>query len=81
MLTSRLHCYLPTRALGGNVDFTPHNKADSRFDGLIDIDDKAFDNIRYRLTDLLDKILGKIMSGASNPEEIYMLIGENLPSH
>ena len=73
MITSRLHCYLPTRALNGagNVTFTHPNKLDTRFDGLIDIDDDAFDAIRNGLTDLLDKILGKIMAGDANPDEIY----------
>ncbi len=71
VITSRLHCYLPTRALGGNVVFTHKNKADSRFDGLIDIDDDAFDTIRDGLTDLLDKILGKIMAGDASPDDVY----------
>ncbi len=71
VITSRLHCYLPTRALGGYARFIHKHKADTRFDGLIDIDDKAFDDIRDGLTDLLDKILGKIMAGGSRPEEIY----------
>ena len=71
VITSRLHCYLPTRALGGNVVFIHKNKADTRFDGLIDIDDDAFDTIRNGLTDLLDKILGKIMAGDSSADEIY----------
>ena len=71
VITSRLHCYLPTRALGGNVFFTHKNMNDSRFDGLIDIDDNAFATIRDGLTDLLDKILGKIMAGDSSPDKIY----------
>ncbi|MCH9852078.1 MAG: hypothetical protein K0U45_01080, partial [Alphaproteobacteria bacterium] len=71
VITSRLHCYLPTRALGGDARFIHKNKADKRFDGLIDIDDDTFDNMRYGLTDLLDKILGKIMAGDSSADEIY----------
>ena len=71
VITSRLYCYLPTRALGGDARFIHKNKADKRFDGLIDIDDDTFDNMRYGLTDLLDKILGKIMAGDSSADEIY----------
>ena len=51
IVTSRLHCYLPTRSLGMNVDFRPKNRADVRFDGLIDISDAAFDGIREGLVD------------------------------
>ncbi|MCH9853170.1 MAG: hypothetical protein K0U45_06660 [Alphaproteobacteria bacterium] len=71
VITSRLHCYLPTRALSGDARFIHKNKADTRFDGLIDIDDEAFDTIRDGLTDLLDKILGKIMAGDSSADEVY----------
>ncbi len=73
VVTSRLHCYLPTRALSGtdNLTFTHPNQADPRFEGLIDIDDDAFDIIRNGLTDLLDKILGKIMAGDASADDIY----------
>jgi len=40
--TSRLHCFLPARALGAPVTFNPRRASDARFDGLIDIDDDAF---------------------------------------
>ena len=46
IVTSRLHCYLPTRSIGMDVDFRPKNRADVRFDGLIDISDAEFDQIR-----------------------------------
>ncbi len=46
VVTSRLHCYLPVRSIGTPVEFRPHNRADVRFDGLMDIDDAAFAAIR-----------------------------------
>jgi len=72
VVTSRLHCYLPVRSLGVDVDFRPKNRADVRFDGLIDIDDAAFDAIRTGLDDKLERVVGAIFSGT--PEaDVYAL--------
>jgi hypothetical protein len=72
VVTSRLHCYLPVRSIGVPVDFRPKNRADIRFDGLIDIDDAAFDAIRAGLLDKLERVLGAILAGGSD-EEVYRL--------
>ncbi|HEX5781362.1 MAG TPA: hypothetical protein VFX80_05555, partial [Solirubrobacteraceae bacterium] len=72
IVTSRLHCYLPTRSLGMNVDFRPKNRADVRFDGLIDISDTAFDAIRKGLVDKLGQVFGAILGGRPE-DEIYAL--------
>jgi hypothetical protein len=72
VVTSRLHCYLPVRSLGMDVDFRPKNRSDVRFDGLIDVDDKAFAGIRDGLSGKLEQVLTAIMSG--RPEaEVYGL--------
>jgi hypothetical protein len=72
VVTSRLHCYLPVRSIGVPVEFHPSNRADIRFDGLIDIDDAAFDAIRTGLLDKLERVLGAILAGRSE-EEVYAL--------
>lgn len=68
--TSRLHCYLPSRALGTKAAFHPLNATDRRYDGLTDLDDAAFTQMRGRLTNLLDQMLGLIFSG-SDQTEVY----------
>ncbi|MGZ8647247.1 MAG: hypothetical protein ACXW08_01190 [Solirubrobacteraceae bacterium] len=72
IVTSRLHCYLPTRSLGMNVDFRPRNRADVRFDGLIDISDAAFDGIREGLVDKLGQVFAAILGGRPE-DEVYAL--------
>jgi lipopolysaccharide biosynthesis glycosyltransferase len=72
VVTSRLHCYLPVRSLGVDVDFRPKNPSDVRFDGLIDIDDKAFRAIRDGLADKLEQVFGAILTGRSE-EDVYEL--------
>jgi hypothetical protein len=72
VVTSRLHCYLPVRSLGVDVEFRPKNRADIRFDGLIDIDDGEFAAIRDGLLDKLEQVLGAILAGRPE-EEVYAL--------
>lgn len=72
IITSRLHCYLPARSLGVNADFRPNNRTDARFNGLIDLDDAAFDRIRSGLLARLQTVLTTIL--ARRPEaEVYQL--------
>ena len=68
MVTSRLHCYLPVRSMGMEVDFQPANRSDVRFDGLIDITDDAFDAIRSGILAKLDRVYSAILSNASEEE-------------
>ena len=72
LVTSRLHCYLPMRSIGAQVDFQPKNRSDIRFAGLIDIDDEAFDAIRNGITDRLETVFGAILDGGSQ-EDVYAL--------
>lgn len=72
VLTSRLHCYLPVRSIGMDVDFEPSNRSDVRFDGLIDIDDRAFNAIRTGIRDKLEPVLEAILKGRSE-EDVYAL--------
>lgn len=72
VVTSRLHCYLPARALGLNVDFRPKNRADVRFNGLIDIDDATFAGMRSDLLARLEPVLTAILAG--RPEsDVYRI--------
>jgi len=72
VVTSRLHCYLPVRAIGVRADFRPKNRSDIRFDGLIDLDDDAFGAIRDGLLRKLEQVHRAILAGW--PEaEIYEL--------
>jgi hypothetical protein len=72
VITSRLHCYLPVRSIGTDVDFRPGNRSDVRFDGLLDIDDKAFDAIRTGIRGKLEQVLGAIVAGRSE-DDVYAL--------
>ena len=55
-----------------DVDFEPGNRSDVRFDGLIDIDDRAFEAIRTGIRDKLEPVLGAILAGRSE-DEVYAL--------
>jgi hypothetical protein len=70
VLTSRLHANLPARSVGADVDFQPKNKSDSRFGGLIGINDEELNTIRNGILDKLSVLLPLIATGASE-DEIY----------
>ncbi|MQA81446.1 MAG: hypothetical protein GEV10_23690 [Streptosporangiales bacterium] len=70
VVTPRLHCYLPSRSLGLGVDFRPSNRADIRFNGLIDIDETEFETIRSRMLARLQTVLSTILAG-SPQDEVY----------
>ncbi|CAA9302539.1 MAG: hypothetical protein AVDCRST_MAG48-1450 [uncultured Friedmanniella sp.] len=72
IVTSRLHCYLPVRALGVPVDFRPKNRADPRFAGLTDVTDAEFTAIQDRIDGRLEQVLGAALGGAP-AEEVYAL--------
>jgi hypothetical protein len=72
VVTSRLHCYLPLLSIGVPAEFRPANRSDIRYDGLIGIDDAAFDAIRDGLLDRLEQVHAAILTG--RPEaEVYAL--------
>ncbi len=70
MVTSRLHCYLPTRSLGMKVEFRPKNRSDVRFPGLIDITDEEFERMRVGILDKLQHVLTCVFAGAGE-DEVY----------
>lgn len=70
VLTSRLHANLPARSVGAQVEFEPKNKSDSRFGGLIGINETEFDAIRDGILDKLSVLLPLIATGADE-DEIY----------
>ena len=72
LVTSRLHCYLPGRAIGVPVDFQPRNRSDIRFAGLIDINETQFNAIRDGIHQKLNRVLEAAFSGAT-PDDVYAL--------
>ena len=70
VVTSRLHCYLPVRSLGVDVEFCPRNRSDVRFDGLLDLGDAAFGAIREGLLAKLEAVHEAILGGAPE-DEVY----------
>jgi lipopolysaccharide biosynthesis glycosyltransferase len=68
VITSRLHCYLPCRSMGLPVEFKPRNLSDVRFEGLLDLDEVAFNKIRHGIENKLERMLTEIFSGKSRDE-------------
>ncbi|MEL6682864.1 MAG: glycosyltransferase family 8 protein [Pseudomonadota bacterium] len=66
--TSRLHCYLPCRSMGFEVDFRPKNRSDVRFEGLLDLNEADFQAIRTGIETKLETILAAIFAGQSKDE-------------
>ena len=72
VVTSRLHCYLPVRSIGVDVEFRPKNRSDIRFEGLAGLDDDAFAAMRENIDGKLEQIFRAILSGRSE-DEVYAL--------
>ena len=68
VITKRLHCYLPARSMGLPVTFTPGKRSDVRFEGLLDLDETAFNTIRHGLEHKLEVITAAILAGKSREE-------------
>lgn len=68
VVSSRLHCYLPSRSIGVPADFRPFHPADLRYEGLVGIDDDEFDAMRRRLLGKLEAITSAIVEGRSEAE-------------
>ncbi|WP_028310363.1 glycosyltransferase family 8 protein [Derxia gummosa] len=66
--TSRLHCYLPTTALGMDVVFKPRSMSDIRFEGLVELGEHGFARIRDGIEAKLARVLEAAFSGASEAE-------------
>ena len=63
VVTSRLHCFLPVRALGVPVELRPKNPQDVRFDGLSGVDDAQFRAMQEGLRAKLETVLAAILGG------------------
>ncbi len=72
VVTSRLHCYLPVRSIGVEVDFRPANRSDIRFDGLVGLDDEAFAAMREDIDGKLEPVFRAILTGRPE-DEVYAL--------
>lgn len=70
VITSRLHCYLPSWSAGVNVEFRPHRRVDVRFNGLLDASEQERRAMRDRITRLLRPTLDAVIAGRSK-EEVY----------
>ena len=70
VVTSRLHCYLPARAIGADVEFRPTNPADVRFTGLLDAAPADLDRMRDRITALLEPVTTALVAG-EDEDEVY----------
>ncbi|HEY5792848.1 MAG TPA: glycosyltransferase, partial [Chthoniobacterales bacterium] len=70
LVSSKLHCYLPSTAMGLKVDFRPKRPADIRFEGLYGLDPKTIETVRQPILRKLQLIFEKIFTGAAE-EEVY----------
>jgi lipopolysaccharide biosynthesis glycosyltransferase len=70
VVTSRLHAYLPSWAIGARVDFRPRNDADIRFAGLLDADEAGRRAMQERIRAVVAPAMSKILAGASR-DEVY----------
>lgn len=68
--TSRLHCFLPARSIGADVHFIARNESDPRFDGLIGIDDIAYEKVRQGILGKVEQVMRLIVAGTPE-EEVY----------
>lgn len=70
VVTSRLHAFLPSWAIGADVDFRPRNDADIRFAGLLDADETGRRAMQERIRALVAPAMSQILAGASR-DEVY----------
>lgn len=70
VVTSRLHAFLPSWAIGADVDFRPRNDADIRFAGLLDADEGGRRAMQERIRGVVAPAMAKILAGASR-DEVY----------
>lgn len=76
--TSRLHCYLPCRSMGFEVDFKPRNQSDIRFEGLLELSQEKFLEIRTQIENKLEVVYKAIFEHKKRDEvmEIWRSICE-----
>lgn len=64
VVTSRLHSYLPARAVGCRVRFEPANPSDVCYGGLLELDDLQFDALRAGLLHKTGAVIDLLAKGA-----------------
>lgn len=72
VVTSRLHCYLPSTSIGVNVDFQPDSLADIRFNGLLGLTADDLTRMRTEIRSKLQAVLTAILEGKP-AEEVYAI--------
>lgn len=80
IVTSRLHCFLPSWSIGANVDFRPKSRADVRFNGLMDTTDADRRAMRDRIVALLEPVTTALVEGKTE-DEVYAAWREVTASH
>ncbi|QAY70352.1 glycosyltransferase family 8 protein [Xylanimonas protaetiae] len=70
VVTSRLHCFLPSWSIGANVDFRPKNDADIRFAGILDATEADRVAMQERIRRVVAAAMTQILAGASR-DEVY----------
>lgn len=72
VVTSRLHCYLPSTSIGVDVDFRPDSLADIRFNGLLTLTEDDLARMRDGIRSKLLAVLTAILDGKP-AEEVYAI--------
>lgn len=72
VVTTRLHCYLPSRSVGVPVQFRPTNLADIRFNGILDLSDAEYARMQRGLLAKLEAVLTAILTGTPE-DKVYLL--------
>lgn len=68
VVTSRLHCYLPSRSIGVEAEFAPFHAGDLRYEGIVGLSDEQFDGMRERMLARLEVVTTAIVEGRSEEE-------------
>jgi len=69
--TSRLHCYLPCRSMGIDVDFKPKRESDQRYSGLHPLSEAQFTTIRSALRQKLNDAIVFIAQHQPDKKRFY----------
>ena len=75
IITSRLHTYLPARALGVPVSFRPARPGDIRFEGLVSLSDEQFAHMAENIRNKISAVLSWLLEGVEE-KEVYRRWGE-----
>lgn len=70
LVTSRLHCYLPARTMGCDVELRPQLAGDVRFPGLVGTSAEELAAMSERITGLVRTVLDEILAGSPR-DDVY----------